>query len=382
MEIRVPTVPPGPIAALLQKLKAGKEKKLGRSLEPSEAGALESYAKSASDAGVAPADQRSPLEAARAAVRNLPKRLPEAGLPRRLPGRRNPKGARLRAGRAIEDVGVLLRMAVRDGRRGPQLPAYARRTSALYVQQDDLEPLIPDGWGATFRGEAGALGREMGLPPRAIPLLCLLEWTASFRPALRRDVNECGTGLQVSLEWLARKLGCTRVWVQALLNRLDPYAAWRRECLETKRLNRRRAKYGGELVPMPTKPTGVAYIHRFRRLKRYEDTCPEAAKRRIWIDAKGKPHLYVDVRGVCYLTSAGRKVLGRSRRGLEASHEVSWRGRRTRWILAARLRRGHDLFQGGHIHEVLENRSELLAAPGVPQNLRPNHSSLLTPQLK
>jgi hypothetical protein len=370
---------------LFQVLKKGREKKLGRELTPEELLELESHAARTAGAGVHLAKDRGVSEAAAAAVAALPKALPAAlvsggvlrpSLKREpLRSRRQDAQVRRRGGRVISDVGVLLRMAIREGRdcKGPQLPPYARRTSALYVQEHDLDSFIPDGWGALFPAEAGALGRAMGLPPRSVPLLCLLEWASSFRPALPRDRNECGSGFQVSLDWLARKLGCSRVWVQALLNRMDPFASWRRECLEVKRGNRRRARRGEALLPAPEKPEGTAYLHRFRRLKRYEDTCPEAARRRIWIDRDGRPHVFVDVRGVVYLTAAGRRLLGRPRRPLDAARYVEREGLPTRWLVSARLRRGHHLFNGGHGAEVLESRNELLAAPGVPKNLSPNH---------
>lgn len=366
-------------------LKRGRETKLGRALTESELLELEAYAAKSASRGVHVAKQRSVSEAAMAAVASLPKVLPTVLLPtqreklqRHSGGRDLTRSARRRGGRVIEDIGTLLRMALKDalkdGRRGPKLPAHGRKTSALYLQQEDLDGFIPDGWGATFPAEAGALGRSLELPPRAVPLLCLLEWTSSFRPALSRDKHECGAGFQVSLDWLARKLGCTRVWAQSLLNRLDPYAKWRRECLETKRANRRRAERRQPLLKRPEMPSGTAYVHRFRRLKRFEDVKADGDPRRIWIDAKGRPHVYVDVRGVVYLTAAGRGVLGRPRRPLEAALEVGNRGRRSRWLLAARLRRGHHLLYGRHVAEVLENRRELLAAAGVPENLSPNHT--------
>lgn len=362
-------------------LQGGREKKLGRPLTEPELLEIEAHAAKAAERGVHVARHRNVSEAARAAVASLSKVLPTALLPTQREkleahggGRNLARSTRRRGGRVIEDVGILLRMALKDGRRGPQLPPYARKTSALYLQQDDLESFIPDGWGATFPAEAGALGRAMGVPPRAVPLLCLLEWTSSFRPALSRDRHECGAGFQVSLDWLARKLGCTRVWVQALMNRLDPYARWRRDCLEVKRANRRRAKRGQERLAAPEKPTGTAFLHRFRRLKRFEDVKPEGDPRRIWVDLQGRPHVYVDVRGVVYLTAAGRVVLGRPRRPLEAALDVGHRGMRSRWLLSARLRRGHNLLNGGHVGEVLENRRELLGAGGVPENLSPNHT--------
>jgi hypothetical protein len=168
--------------------------------------------------------------------------------------------------------------------------------------------------------------------------------------------------------------------VQALLNRLDPHSQWRRDCFKAKRENRKRVAAGKERLARPERPSGVSYIHRFRRLKRYEDTCPEASKRRIWVErrvtASGttfKPHTYVDVRGVCYLTEAGRKVLGGVRGSPDAAHDIHRRGRRRRLLVAGRLRRGHALIGGKHVPEVLEKRRELQAAPDVPKNLSPSY---------
>jgi hypothetical protein len=365
---------------LFSVLRKGREKTLGRSLSEDELSQLEAHAARSASAGVHTAKHRPVDETAKAAVAALPKKLCGQLAPTKLRVSRkaNRAHAQRRLGRVVTDIGTLLRMAVKENRIGPQLPAYARKTSALYIQQEDLDDFIPDGWGAEFPSEAGQLGRAVGLPPAAIPLLCLLEWTSSFRPALpfKKDRHECGAGFQVSLDWLARKLGISRVWVQALINRLDPFASWRRERLEVQRANRRRAKRGQEALPEPAKPTGTAYVHRFRRLKRYEDTCPEGARRRIWVDAKGRPHVYVDVRGVVYLTSAGRSVLRQPRRRLEASDDIHDNGFRRRWILAARLRRGHSLVSGGHGTEVIENRRELGSAPDVPSDLSPNHPKL------
>lgn len=381
----MPTSPSSPPSGLevrstmlFKVLRGGREKKLGRALTEPELLELEAYAARSDSAGVHTAKERNLSETAKAMVASLPKVLPERLLnptSHKLPfrkGRNLMRGARRRAGRAIEDVGVLLRMAVKNG-VGPQLPAFARKTSALYIQQDDLEPFIPDGWGATFTADSAALGRAMGLPPSAIPLLCLLSWTSSFRPALEKDKHQCGSGFQVSLDWLAKKMGCSRVWVQSLLNLLDPCAAWRRECMEVQRANRRRAKSHQAPLPKPERPQGTVYLHRYRRLKRYEDIHPEGAVRRIWIDSKGRHHVYVDVRGVVYLTEAGRKVLSRPRHALDAVGDVDRKGLRSRWLLSARLRRGHNLISGGHVVEVLEIRRELLGAPDVPGNLSPNH---------
>ena len=381
----MPTSPSSPPSGLevrstmlFRGLKKGREHKLGRPLTEPELLELEAYAGRSEAAGVHTAKERNLSETAKAMVASLPKALPAKLLnptSHKLPFRKGHKvmgGARRRAGRAIEDVGVLLRMAVKNG-VGPGMPARAMRTSGIYIQQEDLDSFIPDGWGADFTAESGALGREVGLPPSAIPLMCLLSWTSSFRPAIEKDRHECGSGFQVSLKWLTRKMGCSRVWVQHLLNVLDPCARWRRECLEVHRENRRRAKRHQAPLSKPQRPQGTVYLHRYRRLKLYEDVHPEGAVRRIWVDAKGNHHRYVDVRGVVYLTQAGRKVLSRPRRSLDAAADVDRKGLRSRWILSARLRRGHNFISGGHVAEILATRRELLGVPDVPENLSPNH---------
>lgn len=366
----MPTSPDIRGTLLFRTLAKGRERKVSRPLTEGELLELEKCVTRAQDK--VQVGRRTPYEAARAGVAALPKVLQATAA---VPGASH-KRIRRGASRHIANVGLLVRNALAEIGHGPKLPPYARKSSALYVQQEDLDELIPDGWGAQFSTEVGRLGKSVGLPPAAIPLLCLLQLTSSFRPPISfsRDRHECGSGFQVSLDWLAQKLGVTRVWVQQLLNTLDPFAPWRRECQLAKRENRRRAKRGQELEPLPEKPTGTAYVHRFRRLKRYEDLCPEAARRRIWVDDKGKPHLYVDVRGVVYLTSAGRSVLGQAR-PVDAAADVDHRTRSTRWFISARLRRGHTVI-GPNAAEVLETRRELAAAPDVPKNLSPNYIPL------
>lgn len=369
---------------LLAALIRGRERKLGRALEAAELAALEAQAAASLHAGVHLATERPLRDAARAAVASLPKALGAAAVPKRqelvqrFPGacrRRRRASARMCAA-AIADAGELVRRAIRDGKvqAGPNLPPFARRSSSLYVQQEDLDELLPDGWGRRWPAEASRLARLHGLPPLALPLLVILEWASAFRAPAPKDVRACGAGFQVSLDWLARKLGCSRVWVQALLNRLDPLAQWRRECLELKRENRRRARKGRAPLPAPQRPDGTPLLHRFRRLKRYQDTCPEAAARRVWVDAQGRPHTYVDVRGVCYLTAAGRAVLGRPHRA--PAEDITGRTARRRWLISARLRRGHRTLG----REVLETRREVASAAAVPQDLSPNHWEASSPK--
>lgn len=382
--------PPVRSTRLFSILQQGRERKLGRPLHPEELLQLERDAAGASAAGVSTVQERPSLHAARAAVAALPKALTALPPPTArsrathsfpLPQRRRRRASARLCASVIADATEKIQQAIRDGRvrPGPNLPPFAMRSSAIYVQQEDLESLVPDGWGSQWPLQASRLARSHGLPPLALPLLCLLEWAAAFRPPLpvAKDRHECGAGFQVSLDWLARKLGCSRVWVQALMNRLDPFAHWRREAISTKRLNRKRAANGQSPLASPPKPPGTPLIHRFRRLKRYETSCDEGARARVWVDRSARPHLYLDVRGVCYLTSAGRAVLLRQSRA--PANDVDSRTRRVRHFISARLRRGHAVLSGGHGAEVLETRRELAAAPAWPPDLSPRNQLPIAP---
>ncbi len=144
----------------------------------------------------------------------------------------------------VDDVAMQVHEALADKRVGPQLLPFQRRSSAIHVQQEDLEDIIPDGWGLTMPLEAQRLARRIGLPPAAVPLLCLLTWTSSFAEPLARDTHSCGSGFQVSIAWLAKKLGCSGTWVKQLFNRLDPHARWRREVAHARKVNKSRRRSG------------------------------------------------------------------------------------------------------------------------------------------
>lgn len=296
-------------------------------------------------------------------------------------------------GRLVDDVTVQVHEALAEKRIGPQLKPYQRRCSAIYVQQEDLEDVIPDGWGLSMPLEAQRLARRIGLPPAAVPLLCLLTWTSSFVAPLERDTHSCGAGFQVSIAWLARKLGCSTTWVKQLLNRLDPQSRWRRESAHVRKANKSRRRHGQKPLPEPMKPSAPVYIHRFRRLVPYEG--PARANGRsatIWVDAAGRPHRHVDIRGVVYLTSTGRRALvrrashSRSRAELlgQATPQVrpigyrtdAWaRTRRQRWLVSARLRRGRSLVGGGSAVELLGSRRELEGAPALKSELPPSYTT-------
>ncbi|MDP1919264.1 MAG: hypothetical protein Q8L14_23645 [Myxococcales bacterium] len=296
-------------------------------------------------------------------------------------------------GRLVDDVTVQVHEALAEKRIGPQLKPFQRRCSAIYVQQEDLEDVIPDGWGLSMPLEAQRLARRIGLPPAAVPLLCLLTWTSSFVAPLERDTHSCGAGFQVSIAWLARKLGCSTTWVKQLLNRLDPQSRWRREVAHVRKANKSRRRHGRRPLPEPTKPSAPVYIHRFRRLVPYEG--PARANGRsatIWVDAAGRAHRHVDIRGVVYLTSTGRRALvrrashTRSRAELlgQATPQVrpigyrtdAWaRTRRQRWLVSARLRRSRSLVGGGSAVELLGSRRELEGAPALKSELPPSYTT-------
>lgn len=296
-------------------------------------------------------------------------------------------------GKLVDDVTVQVHEALAEKRIGPQLKPFQRRCSAIYVQQEDLEDVIPDGWGLSMPLEAQRLARRIGLPPAAVPLLCLLTWTSSFVAPLERDTHSCGAGFQVSIAWLARKLGCSTTWVKQLLNRLDPQSRWRREAAHVRKANKSRRRHGRRPLPEPTKPSAPVYIHRFRRLVPYEG--PARANGRsatIWVDAAGRAHRHVDIRGVVYLTSTGRRALvrrashSRTRAELlgQATPQVrpigyrtdAWaRTRRQRWLVSARLRRGRSLVGGGSAVELLGSRRELEGAPALKSELPPSYTT-------
>lgn len=293
----------------------------------------------------------------------------------------------------VDDVAVQVHEALADKRVGPQLLPFQRRSSAIHVQQEDLEDIIPDGWGLTMPLEAHRLARRIGLPPAAVPLLCLLTWTSSFAEPLARDTHSCGSGFQVSIAWLAKKLGCSTTWVKQLLNRLDPQARWRREVAHIRKANKGRRRNGKKQLAEPTKPPGAVFIHRFRRLVPYEGpTRSNGRPATIWVDAQGRAHRHVDIRGVVYLTSTGRNALVRRATASRSADELhgrtqprlrpigfrtdAWqRGHRRRWLVSGRLRRGRSLLHGGAAAELLGSRREVEGAPAEFSELPPSFTT-------
>ena len=192
-------------------------------------------------------------------------------------------------------------------------PAARMRNAGSFVQEEDLEDLVPDGWGASWPIETKRLARRAGIPPAAVPLLNLLTWCSDVRPPEPGSRRELGAGFQVSIAWLSRKLGISESWVKVLWNRLDPTAAYRRETAAVRIANARRRRKGLPALPLPQRPTGTPYVKRFRQLKKYSElpkTDPRAAAR-AWRDSSGVVRQYVDQRGVAYVTEAGRALLVR-----------------------------------------------------------------------
>lgn len=250
---------------------------------------------------------------------------------------------------------------------GPNLRPHVRRNPRRYVQEEDLNDVIPDGWGLQWRDDAERLGERMGMPAVGVQLLTLLEWFHGLRSSLGRSVRGTGGGLQASPEWLARKLGCSERWVQALINRLDPWAAWRRECKLRELRNWKRKREGLAPLPMPPRPGGGGvYLQRFPQLKRYSQLAPDAPSRR-WVCRDGNLHEHVDLTGVLYATFLGCRSLRR-----RATKARAPRGK------TPKLRRSPmqvDLYRR---LAPLYRRLRARLAPAVPSEFTPNN---VTPSL-
>ena len=226
------------------------------------------------------------------------------------------------AQRAREKAEAAERAALEKLPRTPNLPAYKRRNRRLYVLAEDLNDLLPDDWGAQWADECARLGKRMGMPPAAVPYLCILEWIHGLRPAATRRAQVYGTGcgLQASPEWIARKVGCSERWLQVIQARLDPSAEYRRELRRVRWKNAWREKQGKPLLREPRKPTGTSYVLRFqqiRHLKTLTQDLPYAERRERWLDRGSQKHpegrlrRFCDVQGVTYPTLLGCRLLRR-----------------------------------------------------------------------
>lgn len=204
---------------------------------------------------------------------------------------------------------VLEALQAPESERGK--PKAARGNKYEYVQQEDLEDLVPDGWGTLFRGDLRYLGRMHELPPKGLALLCLVEWCSRVGPAPRSRGGRVGVGLQASIDWLAKKLGCSDTWVKRVCNRLDPLAEHRRELAAVRRENKKRRKTHRKPLQEPRAPTGTTpYLHRYRRLQLYANAEQRGGTHHpVWVDKAGRVRSWVDVRGALYITEAGRALL-------------------------------------------------------------------------
>jgi hypothetical protein len=203
--------------------------------------------------------------------------------------------------------------------RGPNLPPYKRHNAAIDVLQEELEDVIPDGWGSWWPEECERLGRRMGVPPAAVPLLMILEWCFGLRPPARKSSGMTAGSLCASPEWLARKVGRSERWIQHLTNRLDPWAAFRRERAWW-RISAALLKARGKEEPPEPKPVeggGTAYLQRHPRVRLYkalQREVPAAARLEKWMDASGKLHDWLDLRARWYPTVMGVRALRRRAR--------------------------------------------------------------------
>lgn len=268
------------------------------------------------------------LEHVRAAVKAAPDRFREHQL------RPSPRRLGL-ARRSVQELAAATELALASGYIGH----YAKPGAAeSFVQEEDLESLVPDGWGDLFPREKLQLARRIELPPYAVPLLCLLIWSSRCKEPHPKDLRGRGAGAQFSIAWLSRKVGCSPTWIKELLNRLDPHASYRRELADVQRDNERRAREGRAKRAPPPRPTGTPYVQRFRQLKRYERTEQRGGRTDVvWVDAAGKPRVFVDLRGVCYATDAGESLL--LPRELDLSGRVVMRRNGMLIDLASRLMR-------------------------------------------
>jgi hypothetical protein len=268
-----------------------------------------------------------------------------ANLPRRLGGFVSLHAAarRRKSKRAFADVAraVARLLEAEAPTTGHQAAVMGRPLS--YVQESDLDELVPDGWAKSFPHELWSIGKRAGIAPRAVALCCLLAWVSQLRQRSPDDPKDCGCGFQVSLEWLARKLGCSVSWVANLLLQLDPWKAWHYECAARRRENVRRRDNDEELLPMPPEPAGgTVFARRHQRFELYADMAKrDGSSDIVWLDRRLVPHQYVQVRGVAYLTDAGLKLFGgRVKGGLSDCgplDDVRRRAMRARRLLQRRL---------------------------------------------
>lgn len=199
--------------------------------------------------------------------------------------------------------------------RGPNLPKSKRCNAGVYIQEFDLDGIIPDGWGREFLDNARLWDRQrLGFTQGAgfHALLCtLLSAFRNMRPPRRRaSQRTLPAGFQLSPEWIARKLGCGERTPDNVLNDLDPLAAWRRETRKAKITNAKRKRQGLDPLALPKKPTmeRQPLIARYSRPKLYATLTrdlPWAQRTSTWMDAGGVRRKWIDVTGYLYVTLEG-----------------------------------------------------------------------------
>ncbi|WP_375764819.1 hypothetical protein NR798_24185 [Archangium gephyra] len=277
-----------------------------------------------------------------------------------------------------------------EGRpRTPCLPPYKRRNRGLYVLAEDLDELIPDGWGAMWPEECERLGARMGVPPLAVPYLMILEWVHGLRPAVTRRAKVMGTGcgLQHTPEWMARKLGCTPRWAKEIQARLDPVAEYRRELRRVRYQNAWREKNGQAPLPEPKRPEGVTcYVHRFQKLRHYGTLTrdlPAAQRRPRWLCRAGKLRRFCDVQGVTYPTLMGCRLLRRRAHRRERprqGHRPKLRRSPMQEDLYQRLSPIYRRLRARLAPPLLEQFTPLTEKPSVTRYVRPPAGCALRPR--
>lgn len=245
------------------------------------------------------------------------------------------------------------RKALASRKPGPHLPDAAFHNPRLRVVATDLDLLLPDGWGRGLHladGDRDAWlaacareARRAGLTPDALKLLAIHTWAGELRPA-RHGWRNLGSATQLSAEFEARKLGCSRTSVYRLYHQLDPtYES--RQAIEEQRIRPKskparvgirlagsaRPKRKKKRVQPSTHRGGRVWCQRFRQLRRYGPIAAEVGTDTyrspvdgeglipftVWRDVEGHYHEFVDLRAVTFASTwalslfVGRDAAGR-----------------------------------------------------------------------
>lgn len=183
--------------------------------------------------------------------------------------------------------------AIRSLPLGPNLPLHAFQNASTYVVARDIEAL-PDGgsWWRPHTAELERRAEAVGLGRCAIAWAVLELAVWAFE---RNGRGDKGSGLQITADVLAQKLGCSRSWLYEVLARLEDLG------LVKRRRRVRRFLYLAKQFGLTFKhPDGV--------------DVPYAR----WRDGTGKLRTFIELNGVLYATPKGAayvKSRERSRRG-------------------------------------------------------------------